>query len=70
MGGRGSSPLRPSARRGTGIFEDAALAAKQQALRGELAELAKGERALEQLLHDCALQLRQLTDHEDNQRYP
>uniref|UniRef100_A0A8B9ZGW3 E2F/DP family winged-helix DNA-binding domain-containing protein n=2 Tax=Anas TaxID=8835 RepID=A0A8B9ZGW3_ANAPL len=53
---------------GTGIFEDAALAAKQQALRGELAELAKGERALEQLLHDCALQLRQLTDHEDNQR--
>uniref|UniRef100_A0A493T7X6 E2F transcription factor 2 n=1 Tax=Anas platyrhynchos platyrhynchos TaxID=8840 RepID=A0A493T7X6_ANAPP len=53
---------------GTGIFEDTALAAKQQALRGELAELAKGERALEQLLHDCALQLRQLTDHEDNQR--
>ncbi|KAM9175614.1 LOW QUALITY PROTEIN: transcription factor E2F2 [Mergus octosetaceus] len=55
---------------GTGIFEDAAVAAKQQALRGELAELAKGERALEQLLQDCALQLRQLTDHEDNQRYP
>ncbi|XP_032058351.1 transcription factor E2F2-like [Aythya fuligula] len=53
---------------GTGIFEDAAVAAKQQALRGELAELAKGERALEQLLQDCALQLRQLTDHEDNQR--
>lgn len=59
-----------SARRGTGIFEDAAVAAKQQALRGELAELAKAERALEQLLQDCALQLRQLTDHEDNQRYP
>ncbi|XP_066838675.1 transcription factor E2F2 isoform X2 [Anser cygnoides] len=55
---------------GTGIFEDAAVAAKQQALRGELAELAKAERALEQLLQDCALQLRQLTDHEDNQRYP
>uniref|UniRef100_A0A8B9DCA3 E2F transcription factor 2 n=1 Tax=Anser cygnoides TaxID=8845 RepID=A0A8B9DCA3_ANSCY len=53
---------------GTGIFEDAAVAAKQQALRGELAELAKAERALEQLLQDCALQLRQLTDHEDNQR--
>uniref|UniRef100_A0A8B9BKI8 E2F transcription factor 2 n=1 Tax=Anser brachyrhynchus TaxID=132585 RepID=A0A8B9BKI8_9AVES len=40
---------------GTGIFEDAAVAAKQQALRGELAELAKAERALEQLLQDCAL---------------
>lgn len=67
-GGTGGPHL--SARRGTGIFEDAAVAAKQRALRGELAELAKGERALEQLLQDCALQLRQLTDHEDNQRYP
>ncbi|NXI68156.1 E2F2 factor, partial [Anseranas semipalmata] len=55
---------------GTGIFEDAAVAAKQQALRRELAELAKAERTLDQLLQDCALQLRQLTDDEDNQRYP
>ncbi|NXK56119.1 E2F2 factor, partial [Chauna torquata] len=55
---------------GTGIFEDAAVAAKQQALRGELAELAKAEGTLDQLLQDCTLQLRQLTDDEDNQRYP
>lgn len=59
-----------SAGRGTGIFEDAAVTAKQQALRGELAELTRTERTLDQLLQDCALQLRQLADDEDNQRYP
>ncbi|KAM9213381.1 transcription factor E2F2 [Leptosomus discolor] len=53
---------------GTGIFEDAAVTAKQQALRGELAELARTERTLDQLLQDCALQLRQLADDEANQR--
>ncbi|XP_010574495.1 PREDICTED: transcription factor E2F2 [Haliaeetus leucocephalus] len=53
---------------GTGIFEDAAVTAKQQALRGQLAELARTERTLDQLLQDCALQLRQLADYEDNQR--
>ncbi|NXL38899.1 E2F2 factor, partial [Glaucidium brasilianum] len=55
---------------GTGIFEDVAVTAKQQALRGELAELARTERTLDQLLQDCALQLRQLADDEANQRYP
>uniref|UniRef100_A0A8B9Z8K3 E2F transcription factor 2 n=1 Tax=Buteo japonicus TaxID=224669 RepID=A0A8B9Z8K3_9AVES len=40
---------------GTGIFEDAAVSAKQQALRGELTELARTERTLDQLLQDCAL---------------
>ncbi|CAM9784662.1 unnamed protein product [Bubo scandiacus] len=55
---------------GTGIFEDAAVMVKQQALRGELAELARTERTLDQLLQDCALQLRQLADDEANQRYP
>ncbi|NWX68030.1 E2F2 factor, partial [Alca torda] len=55
---------------GTGIFEDAAVTAKEQALRGELAELARMERTLDQVLQDCALQLRQLTDDEANQRYP
>ncbi|NXQ94263.1 E2F2 factor, partial [Sagittarius serpentarius] len=55
---------------GTGIFEDAAVTAKQQALRGELAELARTEKTLDQLLQDCALQLRQLADDEANQRYP
>ncbi|KAM6115861.1 transcription factor E2F2 [Phoenicopterus ruber ruber] len=53
---------------GTGIFEDAAVAAKQQALRGELTELARTERTLDQVLQDCALQLRQLADDEANQR--
>ncbi|NWX46216.1 E2F2 factor, partial [Steatornis caripensis] len=55
---------------GTGIFEDVTVTAKQQALRGELAELARTERTLDQLLQDCALQLRQLADDEANQRYP
>ncbi|XP_037237592.1 transcription factor E2F2 isoform X4 [Falco biarmicus] len=53
---------------GTGIFEDTVVTAKQQALRGELAELARMERTLDQLLQDCALQLRQLADSEANQR--
>ncbi|NXW60092.1 E2F2 factor, partial [Eurystomus gularis] len=55
---------------GTGIFEDTAVTAKQQVLRGELAELARTERTLDQLLQDCTLQLQQLTDDEANQRYP
>ncbi|NXG68411.1 E2F2 factor, partial [Baryphthengus martii] len=55
---------------GTGIFEDTAVTVKQQALRGELAELARTERTLDQLLQDCALQIRQLADDEANQRYP
>ncbi|NXL67555.1 E2F2 factor, partial [Chordeiles acutipennis] len=46
---------------GTGIFEDVTVAAKQQVLRGELAELARTERTLDQFLQDCALQLRQLS---------
>ncbi|NXD43278.1 E2F2 factor, partial [Copsychus sechellarum] len=36
---------------GTGIFEDAAMVANQQVLRGELAELARTERMLDQLMH-------------------
>ncbi|XP_057242951.1 transcription factor E2F2 [Malurus melanocephalus] len=53
---------------GTGIFEDAAMMAKQQVLQGELAELARTERMLDQLMQDCALQIRQLADNENNQR--
>ncbi|NXT06334.1 E2F2 factor, partial [Prunella fulvescens] len=53
---------------GTGIFEDAAMVAKQQVLRGELAELARTERMLDQLMQDCALQIQQLADNETNQR--
>lgn len=59
-----------SAGRGTGIFEDAAVTAKRQALREELAGLARMERTLDQLLQDCALQLRQLAGDKANQRYP
>ncbi|NXB08059.1 E2F2 factor, partial [Cnemophilus loriae] len=55
---------------GTGIFEDAAMLAKQQVLCGELAELARTERMLDQLMQDCALQIQQLADNETNQRYP
>ncbi|NWS78867.1 E2F2 factor, partial [Crotophaga sulcirostris] len=55
---------------GTGIFEDAAVTAKQQVLRGELAELVRTERTLDQILQGCILQLQQLTDDEANQRYP
>ncbi|NWR52826.1 E2F2 factor, partial [Regulus satrapa] len=55
---------------GTGIFEDAVMVAKQQLLRGELAELARTERMLDQLMQDCALQIQQLADNETNQRYP
>lgn len=56
--------------RGTGIFEDTAMTAKQQVLRGELAELARTERMLDQLMQDCAVQIRQMADNETNQRYP
>ncbi|NXS24296.1 E2F2 factor, partial [Mystacornis crossleyi] len=53
---------------GTGIFEDTAMMAKQQVLRGELTELARTERMLDQLMQDCAVQIRQLADDETNQR--
>uniref|UniRef100_A0A8C2TXE9 E2F transcription factor 2 n=1 Tax=Coturnix japonica TaxID=93934 RepID=A0A8C2TXE9_COTJA len=49
---------------------DAAVAARQQVLRGELAELGRAERALDQVLQECSLQLRQLADDGANQRYP
>ncbi|NWW49128.1 E2F2 factor, partial [Pedionomus torquatus] len=39
---------------GTGIFEDAAVTAKQQVLRGELVELSRMERTLDQVLQDYA----------------
>ncbi|XP_010212797.1 PREDICTED: transcription factor E2F2 [Tinamus guttatus] len=53
---------------GTGIFEDVSVVTKQQVLRQELAELARTERTLDRLLQDCALQLKQLTEDEANQR--
>ncbi|NXQ52153.1 E2F2 factor, partial [Anthoscopus minutus] len=53
---------------GTGIFEDAAMVAKQQVLHGELAKLARTERMLDRLMQDSALQIQLLTDNETNQR--
>ncbi|XP_068015102.1 LOW QUALITY PROTEIN: transcription factor E2F2-like [Melanerpes formicivorus] len=53
---------------GTGMFQDTAVVAKQQALRGELAQLGRGERSLDQLLQDASWHLRQLMDDEANQR--
>ncbi|KFP28470.1 Transcription factor E2F2, partial [Colius striatus] len=55
---------------GTGIFEEAAVRVKQQELRGEVAQLGRTERTLDQLLHDCNLQIRQLVDDEGKPRYP
>ncbi|NXB19065.1 E2F2 factor, partial [Rhagologus leucostigma] len=55
---------------GTGIFEDTAMMTKQQVLQGELAELARTERMLDQLMQNCAMQIRHLADNETNQRYP
>ncbi|NXF38753.1 E2F2 factor, partial [Nyctibius bracteatus] len=55
---------------GTGLFEDVAVTAKQQALKGELAELARTERTLDQVVQECALQLRELATAGANQRYP
>ncbi|XP_071623963.1 transcription factor E2F2 [Heliangelus exortis] len=53
---------------GTGIFEDAAVTAKQQMLRGEVSQLARMERTLDQVLQDCALHLQQLAGDQANQR--
>ncbi|NXS99331.1 E2F2 factor, partial [Jacana jacana] len=55
---------------GTGIFEDTAVTAKQQALQGELVELTKMERTLDQVLQECDLQLQQLAEDEASHRYP
>ncbi|XP_054855519.1 transcription factor E2F2 [Eublepharis macularius] len=53
---------------GTGIFEDSSVAARQQALRQEQAELSKTERMLDKLIQECTLQLKHLTEDETNQR--
>ena len=39
-------------------------------LRKELGDLEKVERSLDELIHSSTAQLKQLTEHEDNQRYP
>ncbi|KAM6969281.1 transcription factor E2F2 [Tautogolabrus adspersus] len=43
---------------------------KACALRRELGDLEREERSLDELIHSSTTQLKQLTDHGDNQRYP
>lgn len=39
-------------------------------LRKELGDLERMERSLDELIHSSTTQLKQMTEHEDNQRYP
>lgn len=43
---------------------------KACALRKELGDLERVERSLDELIHSSTAQLKQLTEYEDNQRYP
>lgn len=43
---------------------------KACALRKELGDLERAERSLDELIHSSTAQLKQLTEHKDNQRYP
>ena len=43
---------------------------KACALRRELGDLERAERSLDELIHSSTTQLKQLTEHKDNQRYP
>uniref|UniRef100_A0A4X2M7Z5 E2F transcription factor 2 n=1 Tax=Vombatus ursinus TaxID=29139 RepID=A0A4X2M7Z5_VOMUR len=53
-----------------GMFEDPAGPRKQQTLGQELKELSDMEQALDQLIENCSLDLKNLTEDEANQRYP
>ncbi|KAM3594311.1 uncharacterized protein V6R79_005564 [Siganus canaliculatus] len=43
---------------------------KASALRKELGDLERLEKSLDELIHSSTTQLKQLTEHEDSQRYP
>lgn len=43
---------------------------KACALRKELSDLARLEKSLDELIHSSTAQLKQLTDFEENKRYP
>ncbi|KAK2825947.1 hypothetical protein Q5P01_020161 [Channa striata] len=43
---------------------------KACALKKELGDLERAERSLDELIHSSTTQLKQLTEHKDNQRYP
>ncbi|XP_027697225.1 transcription factor E2F2 [Vombatus ursinus] len=53
---------------GRGMFEDPAGPRKQQTLGQELKELSDMEQALDQLIENCSLDLKNLTEDEANQR--
>ncbi|KAJ7304244.1 hypothetical protein JRQ81_011782 [Phrynocephalus forsythii] len=53
---------------GTGIFEDSSVTTKQHSLQQELKEISRTERMLDNLISECTLQLKHLTDDETNQR--
>lgn len=60
-----------SPRRVGDVFEGGAGGGQQAtALRKELGDLEKIEKSLDELVHSSTAQLKQLTEFEDNQRYP
>lgn len=60
-----------SSRRVGDVFEGGAGGGEKAcALRKELGDLERVERSLDELIHSSTAQLKQLTEYEDNQRYP
>ncbi|KAM3871025.1 transcription factor E2F2 [Diretmus argenteus] len=54
-----------------GVFEGGAGGGEKAcALRKELGDLERAEKALDELIHSSTTQLKQLTEHKDNQKYP
>ncbi len=53
------------------VFEGGASGGEKAcALRKELGDLERAEKRLDELIHSSSTQLKQLTEHEDSQRYP
>lgn len=53
------------------VFEGGAGGGKKAcALRKELCDLERVEKSLDELIHSSTTQLKQLTEFEDNKRYP
>lgn len=53
------------------VFEGGASGGEKAcALRKELGDLERVERSLDELIHSSTAQLKQLTEYEDNKRYP
>lgn len=53
------------------VFEGGAAGGEKACtLRKELGDLERVERSLDELIHSSTAQLKQLTEYEDNKRYP